>query len=332
MPATPVTPATPATPATPCPRCSSPMAAQVDPDITIDLCPSCGGKFLDRGEFSVLATGMAGDLELVQWPARPARPAQAGEDESPPLSCPRCPERKMRRVQSLQCEDVVLDYCEGCGGYFLDDGEMKRLNAYLREVSGIEAGEEYRGHREGRLVRVDRVDQVLVASSALSLGTALGASAGRLLRVRVYFTAPLDLALSVYRETLPRKLLKFVRLSRQQDLELGDAEFDARFMVQGADPDGVRALLSSRVRKALLEFVGAGHKILTTPGSLSVLDDRLAYFEGPYSRNVPQAAAGALGQVMDYLTGAGKGKKPDVVAAAEPVIAGMLKLAGVIEG
>ncbi len=37
-----------------CPRCGGHLAARTHHGVTIDVCPDCGGTFLDRGELELL--------------------------------------------------------------------------------------------------------------------------------------------------------------------------------------------------------------------------------------------------------------------------------------
>ncbi len=62
-------------------------------------------------------------------------------------------------------------------------------------------------------------------------------------------TAPQDVSLKVYRETLFSKLARAVGA---QDVEIGDAAFDDTFMIKASDEVFARAWLNSTVRKRLL--------------------------------------------------------------------------------
>jgi Zn-finger nucleic acid-binding protein len=298
------------------------MRTDSEPDIKIEKCAACGGVFLDRGELDALATGLAGDVEFCAF-----------DDELPldtfkPRTCPRCGDAEMRKVEFLRYTGVILDHCAECGGFFLDGGELERVNEALKEISGRERGEELREHRDGRLVTVE-VDGGMVpmgeraegaaasvvgyaraAAESAQAATGFAAATGMsTVRVSVYFREPLGVGLRVHAEGWTVKLAKAFGLYRHADIDTGNAEFDKRFVVEADDVEGARKALTPDAQELLARFARAKHKLVLERGTLQVLDDRLLYTEGPY--------AGAL--------------RTDVVAAAEDVLAPMLAIAGAIE-
>ena len=58
-----------------CPRCSSPLAETRRAGISIDVCPVCGGAWLDRGEFTRIAARL--------WALQHDREAEDGALEGP---------------------------------------------------------------------------------------------------------------------------------------------------------------------------------------------------------------------------------------------------------
>ena len=103
-----------------CPRCAETMQTVERDDVRSRVCPSCNGAWIS-------------DTSLHKLFAR--------EEEAPhieetldtfmshdfrdgKLPCPTCPGR---RLQTLEVEDVELDYCIGCKGLFFDPGELERV-------------------------------------------------------------------------------------------------------------------------------------------------------------------------------------------------------------
>ena len=49
-----------------CPKCATPMLEIRRKDITVDVCPKCGGAWLDRGELERLQQAQTANAEHVQ--------------------------------------------------------------------------------------------------------------------------------------------------------------------------------------------------------------------------------------------------------------------------
>lgn len=86
--------------------------------VTLDVCERCGGVWFDRGELHDV-------LDATEKKPRVPPDAEASK-----RSCPRC--RKPMRVFDYPETFVKVDVCEGCGGIWLDKGELKELAAVRR--------------------------------------------------------------------------------------------------------------------------------------------------------------------------------------------------------
>lgn len=66
------------------------------------------------------------------------------------LTCPKCGSD----MRSYERNGVVVDQCTGCGGLFLDRGELERLaaaeSAHYGAPSGADPEERDRDHERGR--------------------------------------------------------------------------------------------------------------------------------------------------------------------------------------
>ena len=109
-----------------CPRCTTNLTAMDTPlGPTVDFCPSCHGIWFDPGEvesFLTLGDSLPG-LETI--------PAEAGK---PGPSCPSC-EGKMAELEYPPGEALHLDLCEGCGGVWLDRGEVEALRKAVESAA-----------------------------------------------------------------------------------------------------------------------------------------------------------------------------------------------------
>jgi len=256
-----------------CPACHAPMEKVKHPDITVDKCAKCEGTFFDKGELNVMATGMTGDIEFCSIDE------QQQDDTFPHRKCPRCPDKEMQKTALLCYSDVILDYCEGCAGFFFDKGEIKEMNVELEKLAGSKRAEEYRKYHDKYLVRLDKLSDVMASGYGMGLTIATNVT---YLRLSVYYDKPLNVGLRIYSEKWTDKLIKTIGLSKKQDIEIGDSDFDSAFIIQGDDVSKVKSILSVEVREKMLSLIKNPPKIISSHGTLKVLDKRILYTEGPY--------------------------------------------------
>jgi Zn-finger nucleic acid-binding protein len=110
-----------------CVKCTSVLDKSRVGDVEVDLCPSCGGLWLDHGEIERLGRGQKPDMDRL-------RAALVGASKPEPASaevasCPACP----GSLTEVVLGPVRVDYCVKCHGVFLDKGE---LDEAVRAVGG----------------------------------------------------------------------------------------------------------------------------------------------------------------------------------------------------
>jgi uncharacterized protein len=119
-----------------CPRCRVPLHDAHGRLMTVGVCTTCGGTFLDAGELAQLTRKHAEQLKqleaLVEPKAVPIDPAADHEA----LRCPGCAE-PMARYQYAQCSGVWLDRCAKCMGVWVDDGELAAIEAHIEKGHDI---------------------------------------------------------------------------------------------------------------------------------------------------------------------------------------------------
>jgi Zn-finger nucleic acid-binding protein len=102
-----------------CLKCTSVLdKARVD-DIEVDLCPACGGLWLDHGELERVARKMASEIERLRrmLATHSGPPAVPSEVQG---SCPAC----QGEVFETTLGAIRIDFCKRCKGVFLDRGEI----------------------------------------------------------------------------------------------------------------------------------------------------------------------------------------------------------------
>ena len=109
-----------------CVKCTSVLNNTVIGGIEVDVCPSCGGLWLDRGEIERLQRVPAATVDELRTALGGG--SQAGMTGSP-WSCPRCP----GKLTEAQLGRIKVEVCKSCHGIFLDKGE---LDGALAAVKG----------------------------------------------------------------------------------------------------------------------------------------------------------------------------------------------------
>jgi Zn-finger nucleic acid-binding protein len=275
------------------------MKQDVAGDITTEVCPKCGGVFLDKGELNILATGIKGDIELCSIDN------DFHEDRFQQRSCPKCDAQQMAKVNLLRLSDLIFDYCWKCEGFFLDMGEIQAMNRELKSLTPNKSAEEYRATHSNHLVRIDQTTDVADSGFA---GVSRLAFAGYI-RVSVFFSKEMPPSIRVFQEVWPMRLAKGLGLFWGQDIKTEDEQFDAIFRVQGQDAKAIARHLDDEARKLLLQFATGRRSIYSLTGSLEITSSGVVYIEGPYT---PHG--------MD-----------DIVERSMPLINELVEIAGKIE-
>ena len=127
-----------------CPACDKSLAEMTVESITVDVCDGgCGGIWFDNFELEKVdtATESAGEglLEV-------GRDESINVDHTARRKCPKCDSQFMMRHFASTNREVEVDECPGCGGVWLDAGELGRIRAqYATDDEQQEAFEQYFG-------------------------------------------------------------------------------------------------------------------------------------------------------------------------------------------
>jgi len=114
-----------------CPRCRQLLTAKTIEQIELPTCESCSGMFLESGALDRIAEPHAGDLEFSTLDAE----TFSHEDNYGTTDCPRCSGQPMKKVEFNIYTGIILDYCEGCRGFWLDGKELDRINDEVRALN-----------------------------------------------------------------------------------------------------------------------------------------------------------------------------------------------------
>jgi len=125
-----------------CPACENQLQQMTVADVTVDVCKGgCGGIWFDNFELKKFdePNESAGeallDIELNKTVA---------VNHSKKLKCPKCDDIVMMRHFFSVKHEVEVDECPGCGGIWLDAGELKHMRSLFEtEQQRERAAKEY---------------------------------------------------------------------------------------------------------------------------------------------------------------------------------------------
>lgn len=101
--------------------------------MTYDVCDKCGGMWLDKGELDKIAAQTPGSIEVcsVEMLHEELKITPHAYEPFPP-KCLRCPKQTMVKMHFMGEARLLLDYCEKCGGIWVDGGELTKINQYIQ--------------------------------------------------------------------------------------------------------------------------------------------------------------------------------------------------------
>ncbi len=119
-----------------CPACCGELQKKYFGKIEMAICAACGGSWLQKDRVThVLRRYMKhiaerNDRELKQRPR-----LNPWHVETNPRACPGCA-RLMTKLNYAYSSNVIVDYCESCGGIWFDRGEIEKIAHFLKN-SGL---------------------------------------------------------------------------------------------------------------------------------------------------------------------------------------------------
>ncbi len=119
-----------------CPACFNELTPFQVRNVTVDVCQGgCGGVWFDAFELQkVDEERETGGEPLLNIP----RDERVIVDKSRKRECPRCTGVKLHRHFFSPKRRVEVDECPGCGGYWLDAGELAMIRAEKTEAATVD--------------------------------------------------------------------------------------------------------------------------------------------------------------------------------------------------
>ncbi len=110
-----------------CPACGRELVEMTAGGVTVDVCKGgCGGVWFDNFELKKVdnQSESAGEALLDV-----ERAEGVAVDHEARKNCPKCDEQVMMRHFSGVNKEVEVDECPGCGGFWLDFGELAKIRS-----------------------------------------------------------------------------------------------------------------------------------------------------------------------------------------------------------
>ena len=125
-----------------CPACSNMLQEVTVADVTVDVCKGgCGGIWFDQFELKKFdEPHESAGQELLDV----ERDKSIIIDHTKRLKCPKCGDIVMMRHFFSVKKEVEVDECPGCGGFWLDIGELGKIRGLFNtEEERHKAADEY---------------------------------------------------------------------------------------------------------------------------------------------------------------------------------------------
>ncbi len=107
-----------------CPACDRELSARALEQVMVNVCEGgCGGIWLDAFELARV------DEQLFREVREIAGDPGLAVNQDLKRACPRCEGIKMQHRFFSSDRRVEVDACPGCGGYWLDAGELNAIRA-----------------------------------------------------------------------------------------------------------------------------------------------------------------------------------------------------------
>jgi Zn-finger nucleic acid-binding protein len=109
----------------PCPRCNVPLLVEEHGDIVMERCDRCGGRWMAPDDLKAV-------LDLIRLPVQGSAVRMGIDltDVKEDAACPHCGV-PMEPFNYAGDSGIILDKCRGCGGLWLDGGDLERVLAVV---------------------------------------------------------------------------------------------------------------------------------------------------------------------------------------------------------
>ena len=97
-------------------------------NIEIFRCSGCDGFWIKKGDLNKLVEHRSGDIEFSSVDHH------IHKDTHGIMKCVFCEDQAMIKINFIEYSDIILDYCEQCGTFWVDQGELQKMQIYMKTI------------------------------------------------------------------------------------------------------------------------------------------------------------------------------------------------------
>lgn len=111
-----------------CQVCEGDLKDKEIEGVAIIKCDKCKGFWVHGGDLNKLIKHKRGDVE------KSSIDHHFHQDSHSSLKCHYCEDSAMRKINFINYSDIIMDYCEDCGSFWIDGNELEKMQKYIDEL------------------------------------------------------------------------------------------------------------------------------------------------------------------------------------------------------
>ena len=111
-----------------CQICNGTITPKTVNNVEIFSCEGCSGFWIKKGNLNKLIEHQAGDIEFSSIDHH------MHKDTHGILKCAFCEDQAMIKSNFIEQSEIILDYCEECGAFWVDSGETDKMQEYMENL------------------------------------------------------------------------------------------------------------------------------------------------------------------------------------------------------
>ncbi len=111
-----------------CQICDKTITPKISNNVEIFSCTGCSGFWIKKGNLNKLIAHASGDIEFSSIDHH------MHKDTHGIMKCAFCEDQAMIKSNFIEHSNIILDYCEKCGAFWIDSGETDKMQNYIDSI------------------------------------------------------------------------------------------------------------------------------------------------------------------------------------------------------